>query len=103
MGGMKITLAQHGGQAAGIRLARPPEIVDAAALDEPKAAELKALVAAATSAPSSAARSGKARDEMSYTITIQDQGRETVLSQSDTTMSADFGKLLAWLQRHPGK
>ena len=38
---------------------------------------------------------------MSYTITIQDQGRETVLSQSDTTMSADFAKLLAWLRRHP--
>ncbi len=39
---------------------------------------------------------------MSYTITINDQGRETVLSQSDTTMSADFGKLLTWLQHHPG-
>ena len=40
---------------------------------------------------------------MSYTITIEDQGRKTVLSQSDTTMSAEFGKLLAWLQRHPAK
>jgi hypothetical protein len=38
---------------------------------------------------------------MSYTITIDDDGRETVLSQSDTTMSADFGKLLTWLRRHP--
>ena len=27
---------------------------------------------------------------MSYTITIQDRGRETVLSQSDTAMSAEF-------------
>jgi hypothetical protein len=40
---------------------------------------------------------------MSYTITIEDDGRQTVLSQSDTAMSADFGKLLAWLRRHPGK
>ena len=40
---------------------------------------------------------------MSYTITIEDDGHETVLSQSDTAMSAEFGKLLAWLQRHPGK
>jgi hypothetical protein len=40
---------------------------------------------------------------MSYTITIQDQGRETVLSQSDTTMSQDFAKLLSWLRRHSGK
>jgi|SRR5467141_1778192 len=98
---MKIILAQHGGQVAGINLNRPSQIIDSAALDGPKAAELKGLVAAATSAPSSATRSGKARDEMSYTITINDQGRETVLSQSDTTMSADFGKLLAWLQHHP--
>jgi hypothetical protein len=98
---MKISLAQHGGQAAGINLNRPPKVIDSAALDEPKAAELKGLVAAATSTPSSAASSGKARDEMSYTITLQDQGRETVLSQSDTTMSADFAKLLAWLQRYP--
>ena len=96
-----IILAQHGGQAAGINLNRPPKVIDSAALDEPKAAELKGLVAAATSAPSRAASSGKARDEMSYTITLQDQGRETVLSQSDTTMSVDFAKLLAWLQRYP--
>ena len=98
---MKVILAQHGGQAAGIHLNRPPKVVDSAALDEPKAAELTGLVAAATSAPSSAASLGRARDEMSYTITIQDQGGETVLSQSDTTMSAEFAKLLAWLQRYP--
>jgi len=98
---MKVILAQHGGQAAGINLNRPPKVIDSVALDGPKAAELKDLVAAATSAPSSAASSGRARDEMSYTITIQDQGRETVLSQSDTTMSADFGRLLAWLRRYP--
>jgi hypothetical protein len=98
---MKVILAQHGGQAAGIHLNRPPKVVDSAALDEPKAAELTGLVAAATSAPSSAASTGRARDEMSYTITIQDQGGEIVLSQSDTTMSAEFAKLLAWLQRYP--
>jgi len=103
MGGMKITLAQHGGQAAGIRMARPPQIVDATSLDQPRAAELKGLVSAAAAAPSRAARSDKARDEMSYTITIEDQGRQTVLSQSDTTMSENFGKLLGWLQRHPAK
>ena len=98
---MKVIFAQHGGQAAGIHLNRPSKVIDAAVLDEPKAAELKGLVAAAISRPSSAASSGRARDEMSYTITIQDQGSETVLSQSDTTMSAEFAKLLAWLQRYP--
>ncbi len=100
---MKVSLAQHGGQAAGIRLNAPPLTIDSAALDEPGAAELEGLVAAATSAPPGAARSTRTRDEMSYTITIQDEGRETVLSQSDTTMSADFGKLLAWLQRQASK
>jgi hypothetical protein len=100
---MKVTLAQHGGQAAGIRLNTPPLTIDSAALDKSEAAELGALAAAATSASPSAARSAKTRDEMSYTITVQHEGRETVLSQSDTTMSADFGKLLAWLQRQSRK
>lgn len=100
---MKITLAQHGGQAAVINRARPPQVIDSAALDESKAAELKGLAAAAASAPARAASSGKARDEMSYTITIEDQGRETVLSQSDTTMSEEFSKLLGWLRRPPVK
>ncbi len=98
---MKVIFAQHGGQAAGIYLQRPPVVIDTAALDEARASELKGLVAAASSAPPRAARSGMARDEMSYTITIQDEGRETSLSQSDTTMSEAFGKLLGWLQRHP--
>ncbi len=99
---MKVTLSQHGGQAAGIHLRRPPQIVDAAALDESRASELKRLTAAAVAAPAPV-RSGQARDEMGYTVTIEDDGRETVLSQSDTAMSTEFGKLLAWLQRYPGK
>jgi len=101
--GMKITLAQHGGQAAGINLQRPPLVFDIDSLDAPQAAEIKGLVAAATAANPVAKGSGKARDEMSYTITIADEGRKTVLSQSDTTMSAEFARLLGWLQRHPRK
>ena len=93
---MKVKLSQHGGQAAGINLQRPPLVVDSTA------SELKTLAASAVSAPPPV-RSGRARDEMSYTITIEDDGSQTVLSQSDTAMSADFGKLLAWLRRHPGK
>lgn len=97
---MKVILAQHGGQTAGISLQRAPKVVDSAALDESGAAELKSLVAAARAAPPRAVDRGKARDEMNYRITIQDDGRETELSQSDMTMSAEFGKLLGWLQRH---
>ena len=99
---MKVTLSRHGGQAAGINLQRPPQVVDSAALDESGASELKRLAASAVSA-AAPARSGRTRDEMSYTITIEDDGRKTVLSQSDTAMSAEFGRLLAWLQRYPGK
>jgi hypothetical protein len=97
---MKVTLVQHGGLAAGINLQRPPQVIDAAALDGTEAAELKVLADAAMAAAAGTTPSGKARDEMSYVITVEDQGRETVLSQSDTTMSAEFGKLLAWLRRH---
>ena len=99
---MKVALAQHGGQAAGINLRRAPRIVEATALDEVKASELRRLAAAAASA-TAPERTGRARDEMSYTITIEDGGHETVLSQSDTAMSPEFGKLLAWLQRYFSK
>lgn len=97
---MKVSLAQHGGQAAAIHLRRPPQVVDATALDGTNAAELKRLVESAVSAPAGTP-SGKTRDEMSYTITIEDdQGQRTELSQSDTTMSPDFGQLLRWLREY---
>jgi hypothetical protein len=97
---MRVTLAQHGGQAVAINLRLPPRVVDATTLRAGEVGELARLVADATSAPQAAAAApGKARDAMSYTITIEDGGRQTVLSQSDTTMSEAFGKLLAWLQR----
>ena len=97
---MKITLAQHGGQAAGLFMQRPPAIVDAATLDGAQAAQLKSLVAAAIASPSAGAASGRTRDEMSYTITVEQDGRGTVLNQSDTTMSAQFRELLGWVKQH---
>jgi hypothetical protein len=100
---MKVMLAQHGGQAAGLFLQRPPAVVDATALDASKATELKGLVDAAVAAPSPQASSGKTRDEMSYTITVEGDGRNTVLNQSDTRMSAEFRALLGWLKQHPQK
>lgn len=97
---MKVSLVLRGGLAAGIR--RPPLIVDSAALDDAGAAELKALATAAASA-ATPARSERARDEMSYTITIEDSGNTETLSQSDTAMSAEFSRLLAWLKHHSRK
>ena len=47
---MKVKLSKHGGQAAGINLQRPPQVVDSAALDNSGASELKRLAASAVSA-----------------------------------------------------
>ncbi|GGW16135.1 hypothetical protein GCM10018980_17510 [Streptomyces capoamus] len=98
---MKVSLARHGGQAAAIRLQQPPEVVDTDTLPRSAATELTRLVAAATaSAPAVSDRPGRARDAMSYTITVQDDGVTTDLTQSDTTMSPEFAALLDWLDKH---
>ena len=52
---MKVTLATHGGQAAGINLRLPPRVVDTDTLPEPAAEELAQLVAAAKAVKASAA------------------------------------------------
>jgi hypothetical protein len=96
---MKITLAQRGGLAAPINVRRAPPVVHTASLNADEAAELERLVADAIATPSTGVAPGKARDEMTYTITVEDEERKVSLTQSDTTMSEAFGKLLAWLQR----
>ncbi len=104
---MKVTLATHGGLAAGINLRLPPRVVDAGTLAPPLAAELAQLVAAAKAAEASRghteARPGRARDEMSYTITVEDGGHQVVLTESDTTMSPEFGALLSWLEERSSR
>lgn len=97
---MKISLAQHGGQGAGVLLQRPPLVLDTATLDPVMAKELGELAAAAIAAGSSPPPPANLRDAMSYSISIQDNGRDTVLRGADTLMSPEFAKLLAWLQRH---
>jgi hypothetical protein len=97
---MKITLTPHGGLAAGVRLRRPPRQLDGDALPAETAAELARLVAAAQAAAAPAETPRPVPDEMSYTIAIEDGGRQTVLKQSDTTMSPAFAALLTWLESH---
>jgi len=97
---MRVTLATHGGQAAGIYLGRAARVVDSDKLPEPAAEKLSQLVAAAKAVDVSAASDERARDAMSYTITVEDGGRSTVLAQSDVTMSREFAELLAWLEEH---
>ena len=97
---MKVTLATHGGQAAAINIRLPPRVVDSEALPEPAAGELSRLVTAAKAVNASPAGGDRARDAMSYMITIEERGQSTTLAQSDVTMSAQFAALLNWLQRH---
>ncbi len=97
---MKVTLATHGGQAAAINLRLPPRVVDAEALPQEAARELARLVEAAkTTQAVKEDGPGQARDALSYTITVEDVDRSTVLTQSDTTMSPAFAALLTWLER----
>jgi hypothetical protein len=98
---MKVTLAKHGGQAAALNLGRPPRMVDADTLSPAAAGELARLVAAAKAAPvAQEQKPNRGGDVMSYTITVEDGERPTVLKQSDTGMSAAFDALRSWLERH---
>ncbi|PKV89713.1 protealysin inhibitor emfourin [Streptomyces sp. TLI_146] len=96
---MKVTLETHGGQAAAINLRLPPKVLDTDTLPADASAELTRLLAGAVPAPTPE-RPDRARDAMSYTITVEDEGRSTVLTQSDTTMSPAFAALLSWLENH---
>ncbi|MFF1498149.1 protealysin inhibitor emfourin [Streptomyces sp. NPDC058304] len=42
----------------------------------------------------------RARDAMTYTITMEDDDHATVLEQSDAAMSPAFATLLTWLKKH---
>lgn len=96
---MKVTLATHGGLAAGIR--RIPVVVESSTLPEPMGAELVQLVAALKSAPVvSEQRPGRARDVMTYAISVDEDGHTSVFRQSDIGMSEAFADLLTWLERH---
>ena len=98
---MRVALATHGGLAAAINLRRPPLVLDTDSLPPETARELGRLVAAATAEGGAGERSaGPARDALSYTITVEDGGRSTTLTASDTAMSPAFGALLSWIERH---
>lgn len=94
---MKLTLMTRGGFATGIR--RPPRVVDSSQLPESAARKLTQLVAAARAVPEDVEKGpGRARDAMTYTITIDDNGESTVVKQSDTMMTPQFAALLEWLE-----
>ncbi|MGH3972112.1 MAG: protealysin inhibitor emfourin [Pseudonocardiaceae bacterium] len=101
---MKVTLTTHGGLAAAINLGLPPRVVNTENLPEPAAQELAQLLAAAKAAEPAEvpadAGPRHAPDAMSYTITVDGNGHQVVLTATDTTMSREFGDLLNWLEQH---
>ena len=96
---MLLTLAKHGGLAAGIR--RVPATLDAANLPASAAAELKRLVAAARAEAPPPTGAGSARDAMSYAVTVSgDDAPQIVLRGSDAAMPPALAALIAFLERH---
>lgn len=103
-GNVKVTLMKYGGLAAMIQ--QPPLMVESSDLPKPAAADLTRLVAAVKAAPAPKDTGpGQARDEMSYTITIEEESAEPAveITQSDTSMTPSFTALLKWLERYPAK
>jgi hypothetical protein len=99
---MLITLATHGGLAAGLRLGARPVVVDSARLPEADARTLGELVQAARAEPPPPPAGGSARDAMSYTVTVEDEGGSAELRRTDEAMTPAFAALLDWLGGHPG-
>jgi len=97
---MKLSLATHGGFAAGIR--RPVRTVDLDKLPEMAAREVLQALAAARASPGSGA-ADKARDAMSYVVTVEDGGAATELRRSDATMTPEFDALLACFEKYAAK
>ena len=95
---MKITLAKHGGGTAG--MPRPPRVIDLSSLPKEAVAEFEKLISAARSAATPGGTGpGKARDAMSYVITIEGDGPAERFEQSDTTMSEEFAELMHRIER----
>jgi hypothetical protein len=96
---MKVTLAEHGGLAAGLRLGHPPLVVDMSTLPDTEARQLTDLLAVARADPAPAGPARPAPDAMSYTVTVEDGETQEVLRRTDTTMSDEFAELLDRLRR----
>jgi hypothetical protein len=95
---MKVTLAVHGGLAAGLRLGRPPLVVDVSTLPDAEARALTELLSAVRADPPTA-EARAVPDAMSYTVTVDDGPSPEVLRRTDTTMSREFADLVDRLRR----
>jgi hypothetical protein len=98
---MKLSLETHGGQIAAINLHRPPLSVNTRSLPPSAVEELERLVAAVTNSPLPPKDTSElARDQMSYTITIENGKKPLIIAQADSNMSSAFRELRNWIQAH---
>jgi hypothetical protein len=95
---MKVSLARHGGLAAGVFMQQPPLAVDRAALPGAAAEQLARLVAALEK-DEPKPPSGRGADVMSYRITVEDERGERTFRATDLGSSPAFKALQAFLSR----
>jgi hypothetical protein len=96
---MRLTLAEHGGFAGGLRLGQAPVVVDVAGLPDADAREVAGLLAAARAEAPPQVSAGAVADGMTWTVTVEDGGTEEVLRRTDATMSRAFAELVGRLRR----
>jgi emfourin len=96
---VKVSLVRRGGWAATVHLRSPPAILDADALPQAEREELRRLVRAAFARRRQEGDAGR-KAAGSYTITVQDNGREETLSVADADEEREpaAAALREWLE-----
>jgi hypothetical protein len=94
---MKLSLVESGGWSAGIP-ARP-QLLDFAKLDNETAQEGQRLAEdLITQLPPPMEENPHARDEMEFTIRIEDQGSSREFTMKSMAMTREFSSLMNWLK-----
>jgi hypothetical protein len=95
---MRMTLQTHGGLAA---IRRKPVSLDTGSLEPGQAKSVENLVR--TLLATASAPSGEPLpDAMSYTLTVEDDGKTAVVKQRDGGITPEFERLLDQFATHGG-
>jgi len=98
---MRVTLRKHGGLAGAIYLNAPATVVDSNDLAPQAADELARLAELARRLNETVEESSvTGADQMSYTISIEDDKGSTSLHQYHSRMAPAFRALKDWLEAH---
>ncbi len=95
---MKITLSEEGGWSAGV--GPTSKTIDLGLLDPHHSQAGILLVEKLMNVCSeSPAKSSRARDDMTFAITIEENGKTKLFSANSTALSPEFGELLGWIKQ----